>query len=254
MNEIWKTVTVTEIALAVHVLPYSGKSVHKDRPLHGLVLNDEKSDKEYIFSDGRVLRTEPGSLFYLPKHSSYTVKDIVVGGCYAINFEAEIDCPPFAISARGEGLARAFRCACSAWQLGRPTYRTAAMCALYEAAGLIVADGERAYMPSKMLEKLRPAMEELEKRLVDPTLDVTRLSALCGMSEVYFRRLFSAAYGVSPKEYIIEKRITYAKLLLSSRQYSVQSVAEQCGYSDPCYFSREFHRRTGVSPGRYVAE
>ena len=251
MNETWKTTIVTGVIGAVHVLPYAGKSVHKDRLFHGLVLNDEKSDKEYLFSDGSVLRTEPGSLFYLPKHASYTVRDITIGGCFAINFEAELGCRPVAIPVRGEGLLRAFRRACSEWQLGKPTRHASAMCALYEAILLLAATGERAYVPSKALERLRPAIEEIERGLGDPSLDVAHLAALCGMSEVYFRRLFLSAYAASPKEYIIEKRIEYAKLLLSSRQYSVQSVAEQCGYREPCHFSREFHRRTGISPGRY---
>ena len=59
------------------------------------------------------------------------------------------------------------------------------------------------------------------------------------------------AVGISPKEYMIKKRIEYAKTLLLSGQFSVLETAHLCGYAEACHFSREFARHVGVPPAQY---
>jgi AraC-like DNA-binding protein len=75
---------------------------------------------------------------------------------------------------------------------------------------------------------------------------------MCGVSEVYFRKIFQDQFGVTPKEYLIRMRIEYAKSLLLSEQFTVSEIATLCGYSEPCHFSREFSKRVGVSPNQYT--
>ena len=82
-------------------------------------------------------------------------------------------------------------------------------------------------------------------------LTVAQLAAHCGISEVYFRRIFLNKFGVSPKEYMINLRINYAKQLLQSGQCSVAQTAELCGYFETSHFSREFSKRVGMSPKEY---
>lgn len=77
------------------------------------------------------------------------------------------------------------------------------------------------------------------------------LAELCGVSEVYLRRAFRNAFGVSPAVYMRNKRIAYAKELLLSGEYSVTDVAMLSGFNDTAYFAREFKKATGVSPIAY---
>lgn len=248
----WENTVITEIALAVYVAPNTGKSVHRDRPFHGLVLNDEGAEKEYIFTDGRILHAKGGELFYLPKGSSYTVRDIKIGGCYAINFAAEIKCEPFSLSLRGrERILHNFRAAAAAWRRGETAKNALAMRALYDAVYRIESELPHIYLPSELTSRITPALVRAERDFTDPTLTVSVLASLCGISEVYFRRLFLAQTGLSPKEYLIKKRMEYARTLLLSGDFSVSEVARLCGYAEPCHFSREFDRFFGVSPGRY---
>ena len=74
MNEQWKNVIITEINIAVYVAPNTGKHIHKNRPYHGLVLNDSESVKDYVFDDGRIMHTEENTIFYLPQGTSYHVE------------------------------------------------------------------------------------------------------------------------------------------------------------------------------------
>ncbi len=253
MNDSWKNIVITEISLAVYVAPHTGKTEHKNRSFHGLVLNDTDGVKDYYFDDGHILRTERGSLFYLPKGSSYCVKTIHYGGCYAINFDADIRDVPFAVTLRNsESLLHDFKTAINTLKSREFFGQAAAMRALYHAIYQIQCELNKQYIPSDRASILLPAIEKIERDFAENNLTVSQLAALCGTSEVYFRRLFLNRFGVSPKEYMIQKRMEYAKELLCSADFSVSEIATMCGYADAGHFSREFSRRIGVPPVQYL--
>ena len=252
MKNEWEGVAITNISVAVFVQK-STKNVHKNRPFHGFVLNTD-CQRDYIFSDGYVLHTGHHSLFYLPKGSSYEVKSLISGGaCYAINFDADISDTPFCIDLKdAEAVKKRFKCACDEWKMGKITKRAVSMVALYSAIEVILKHREQPYIPNTRYAVIEPALQAIERSFFESGISVTSLAEDCGISEVYLRKLFISRLGISPKEYIIRKRIDYACQLLSSGQLDVQTVSERCGYSDPCHFSREFKRRIGVPPKDYI--
>ncbi len=71
------------------------------------------------------------------------------------------------------------------------------------------------------------------------------------MSEVYFRKLFHREFGISPKRYVENRRISHAKSLLLSGYYSIEEVAELCGYADRKHFSTRFRETVGVPPSQF---
>ena len=252
MNEQWKNIIITDISVAIYVAPNNGKHIHKNRPFHGLVLNDASSVKDYIFDDGITMRTEGNSLFYLPKYSSYYVKGYQMGGCYAINFDAEILDEPFSITFRNtESILHNFKTACEAWKSKNDHANLLAMRALYDGIYKMQKEEQKQYISGRHLSLISPAIQEVDRAFAENELSVSHLASLCGISEVYFRRLFLNAFGISPMEFIIQKRIEYAKTLLSSGDFSVSEVAVLCGYAEPCHFSREFSKRVGISPKQY---
>lgn len=74
-----------------------------------------------------------------------------------------------------------------------------------------------------------------------------------GVSRSYLYRAFQAEFGCSPSTYLIRYRIQRACQLLRHSQLSVDAVAASVGFQDPFYFSRAFHRETGLSPSAYRA-
>lgn len=72
------------------------------------------------------------------------------------------------------------------------------------------------------------------------------------ISDTYFRKLFKQKFGISPKQYIINRRIKYATSLIIAGYYTLQEIAELCGYNDYKHFSVEFKKVIGVSPSKYV--
>lgn len=101
---------------------------------------------------------------------------------------------------------------------------------------------------------LSPAVHEIEKRFTDPTLTNDALAALCHVSEVYFRRLFAARFGTSPKQYILKLRLNLAKQMLSEGAYQIGAIAEACGFGSPYHFCRTFHAAVGMTPSEYAKE
>ena len=253
MNEQWKNIIITKIGVAVYVAPNFGNAIHKNRPYHGLVLNDADSVKDYVFDDGYVMRTEGNSLFYLPKNSNYYVKQYQPGGCYAINFDAVLEDAPFSVPFRNtESLLHNFKVACDAWKSKNDQAKLLVMRALYDGIFQMQKEEQKQYTSGRHLSIISPAIQEIDRSFAINDLSISRLAKLCGISDVYFRRLFLNAYGISPKEYIIQKRIEYAKTLLSSGDFSISEVGSLCGYAEPCHFSREFSKRTGMSPRQYL--
>ena len=85
----------------------------------------------------------------------------------------------------------------------------------------------------------------------DESLTNAKLAAKCNISEVYFRKLFTKYYGISPKQFIIDLRIQKAKQLLGEGSLNVSAVSESCGFSNPYHFCRIFKQHTGISPSEY---
>ena len=64
-------------------------------------------------------------------------------------------------------------------------------------------------------------------------------------------RSFHNAYGMTPYEYLNQRRINTAKLLLRNSTLSIEEIATQTGFTDHNYFSKYFKKKVGVSPSRF---
>ena len=251
MNKLWESTIITEISVAVYVAPNTGRRVHKNRAFHGFVLNDSEAVNDYCFDNGYIMRTSGCSLYYLPKGSSYHVKQ-QIGGCYAINFDADISDEPFCITLKkADQLRHNFKAAADAWKNNDSLRIALAMRAVYDSVCNAKKEFHKQYLPKTQLSIIAPALDIINQQFTDNSLNVSSLASSCGISEVYFRKLFLNFLGVSPKEYVIQKRIEYAKILLKSKNFSVSEIATLCGYSEPCHFSREFTKRVGIPPNLY---
>ena len=98
---------------------------------------------------------------------------------------------------------------------------------------------------------LSPAMDYLHSHLSDADLSNQVLADCVGISEVYFRRLFRQACGVTPKQYILDLRLRLARRLLTETRDAVGDIAAKCGFSSVYHFSRSFRQTTGCTPTEY---
>jgi AraC-like DNA-binding protein len=82
-------------------------------------------------------------------------------------------------------------------------------------------------------------------------IDYDNLARLSGYCPEHFRYLFKKEMGVSPKEFILNKRFDYAKNLLENTNLPLYEIASSCGFSDFPQFSVFIKKRTGFSPRDY---
>lgn len=87
----------------------------------------------------------------------------------------------------------------------------------------------------------------------DLTADIslTSLAKMQNVSAGYLSAVFKKETGTTLSEFIIEKRIAYAKHLLETTKLQIQSVALHSGILDVQYFSKLFKKHTGKTPREY---
>lgn len=101
-------------------------------------------------------------------------------------------------------------------------------------------------------EKIKNAVDYMLKNYKNKNLSIGEIAERDFISEVYFRKIFKSEYGISPKKYIINLRIQNAEGLIATGYYSLQEIADMCGYSDYKHFTVEFKKIVGVSPSKYL--
>jgi AraC-like DNA-binding protein/two-component sensor histidine kinase len=69
-----------------------------------------------------------------------------------------------------------------------------------------------------------------------------------GVSENYISQIFRQEVTLSPWDYLNRYRVHKAKELLLQSDDSITNIALKVGFNDPAYFSRVFHKLTGISP------
>jgi YesN/AraC family two-component response regulator len=69
-----------------------------------------------------------------------------------------------------------------------------------------------------------------------------------GVSEDYLSRVFNRELNISPWDYLNRYRVLQSKHLLLHTTDPVGVIAHQVGFKDQAYFSRVFHKVTGMSP------
>ena len=102
------------------------------------------------------------------------------------------------------------------------------------------------------LRALRRARDLMDREYAQP-LNVPALARAALMSVSHFSRQFHAAYGETPYNYLMTRRIERAKALLRRGDLSVTEVCHRVGCTSLGSFSARFTEIVGESPSAYRA-
>jgi len=95
--------------------------------------------------------------------------------------------------------------------------------------------------------KLAPVFEFIERHYQEP-INLSDVAQNAGYSAAYLTNIVQTETGLTIKRWIIERRMAQARNLLKTTSASVRQIAEQSGYPDPGYFTRQFRKFHGASP------
>lgn len=77
---------------------------------------------------------------------------------------------------------------------------------------------------------------------------VAELAREAGLHPVYFARAFRRAYGCSPGDYLRQRRVEAAIVVLCGGSRPLAEVAGSCGFADQSHMSHALQRAIGLSP------
>lgn len=102
-------------------------------------------------------------------------------------------------------------------------------------------------------QELVPVLDYIEKHYTEKIF-VSELSSIIHVCDDKMTRLFKKVTGVTPKEYIINMRISHSVELLIATNLSLEEIAIASGFGSNSYMTRCFKQKIGITPGKYRAE
>ena len=85
---------------------------------------------------------------------------------------------------------------------------------------------------------------------VDEQVELEQLARAAGLSPFHLIRVFRKATGMTPHNWLVDRRVHLACNLLREG-LSATHVAARCGFSDQSHLTRVFKSRLGVTPGQF---
>lgn len=89
------------------------------------------------------------------------------------------------------------------------------------------------------------------RKHLNEAIELEKLAEISCLSKDHFIRLFKKELGTTPLQYINQKKIEKAQLLLISEELAVKEIAFQLAFEDYSYFNRLLKKITGVTPQKY---
>ncbi len=105
------------------------------------------------------------------------------------------------------------------------------------------------YPDEKFLNRL---LQITDEKLGEHTFNVENLGRDIGLSRSQLYRRITSLTGLSPNDFIREKRLKSAIKLIKKNYGNISEIALEVGFNSPSYFSKCFHERFGLLPSAYL--
>jgi len=199
--------------------------------------------------NGQTIVSGPNHAVFLPKGASYTLHGDKTGLFPLINFQCkDFDCDTILALPlqHPETCIKDYEAINNLFLF--PENRFRVYSTFYELLHKIFSEQLPEHNP------LFPVISYIEANLADSDLSNTALAEHINVSEGYLRKLFFTKYKTTPRQFILDFRIRKAKQLLLDTSLSITEIADACGFSSLCHFSKAFKERTGTSPTQYASQ
>ena len=89
-------------------------------------------------------------------------------------------------------------------------------------------------------------------RQYNENFSIADIASACNVSPSYLRNQFRQEYHIPIMQYREEFRISRAKTMLESGEYTIKEISDFLGYCDVYHFSHKFKLATGFPPKQYL--
>ena len=241
------------ITRVLRVLTVRSGGVHwecENRPSWGMVVRCE--GRSVFRCNGKEYISDPQNVILLPKGCSYSFDVLARGSYILLEFEAndegsDVLCFPIESVDR---FAKPLRRLEYDRIVGKPNSALEQMYATYEILLSLLTEARLSYVQKDKAQGVERVADYITRHY-QGDLTLEQLAAHCGISVVYFRKLFTRVIGVSPINYLHRVRTARAAELLQEDSLDVSEIAEQVGYSSVYHFSAMFKKYMGMPPSKY---
>lgn len=94
---------------------------------------------------------------------------------------------------------------------------------------------------------IKEALTYIEQNFQN-NISVSDIAAVCGINRSYFGKIFKAAIGQTPQEFLLNYRMLKSAELLRMTQMKIGEIGQAVGYDNPLHFSRAFKKIYNQSP------
>lgn len=231
-----------------------GHGIQKDRACFSFLIKTEgksvfkHKNKEYIADNSNIL--------FIPKGVTYNWKCAEKGELLMIDFDVQtseefLSFEVFNVKNQMEYIKLFNRMEID-WTFKKDMYNLKCLISLYEFIVKLSKLYNNLYIPTAKKKIIMPSIKYLENNFHNPKISNDSLAALSNISVVYFRKLFTEIFGISPMKYVQNIRISKAKDLLRGEFVSISEIANDVGFSSIYHFSKVFKQETGYSPTEFM--
>lgn len=207
---------------------------------------------EYV-QNGITFPSDSAHIVYIPSGASYHYSCRENGECVIVEFccdDPGAQMQSFVVNNSADILPTLDKIE-RAHTFKKAGYKAYCLSGLYRLLYYMVSQDESRYLAGLKKQRIQPGLDYLESHYQDHALSVQTLAEISGVSEIYFRKLFTEIYGTPPKKYINLIRMSKARELLLTGEVSVQQVAEAVGFRDVYSFCKSFRKAHDCTPTQY---
>ncbi len=109
-------------------------------------------------------------------------------------------------------------------------------------------------IPSSVSQIMLDVIAYIQEHFTDPTLTLQAIASKFFMNPDYLSTLFKKELGVNFKNYLTQKRVHYADILIRKGETNVEMLAYKVGFLDASYFTKVYKKRNLSTPKKDISK
>ncbi len=217
------------------------------------IISFRKIGSAKILYENKIFCVNTGDMMFVPAYCEYRIESNLES-VIVVHFKSNDKLPDEIKIFKSESpsyIEQKFDNLHENWSRKQPGYIYECKSVLYKILAATARELSEIRISGKN-DKIIKAVEHIHENFLNSDLSIYSLAQMCSMSDTYFRKIFYQNFSVTPLKYINSLKLNYALELLRSKYYTVQEIADKCGFDNVYYFSNFIKKETGMSPLNHI--